>query len=223
MDRRTLLGPRAIPAYNSLNNRNTIRSVSGSSINKRPLDSDHEAHEEQGNIRPRSDAARASYLNEDRSPVKKKPLVDSSPPHTNRRRIENAGARAMGVSSPNITPRRGRISITSSPTTTRNIRAKEISGLPDLPDEAMSEVALPPIKRLRSHLDELRMTLSADIANKENARVIRVGGLSRSPGTRNFNVSPISVASTRRCLVLNPECEFRSCRTRLHHPLQLTT
>jgi hypothetical protein len=186
--RRVPLGPRAIPAYSDLNDRSSIRLVSNSSVNKRPFDLDHGHGDDQNNM------GYANYDSEDRSPAKKKPLVDlgigrsTSPPSTNKRRIASGSKREESLS-PNVTTRRSRRSYTISPTTSR--KKKEVHGLPDLPDGAMLESDALPIEGLKLHLDQLRKLLSVDLVSKENQRVVKSGAFPRSPKMKNFMVSAI--------------------------------
>ncbi|GAA5912911.1 hypothetical protein JCM6882_009511 [Rhodosporidiobolus microsporus] len=55
----------------------------------------------------------------------------------------------------------------------------------ELEDDPMDTDDLPPIQRLKNHVDYLRLRLSREVANKENGRIGSPTALSRSPHTRN--------------------------------------
>lgn len=68
------------------------------------------------------------------------------------------------------------------------LRAAEIEPPTDTITFVQDETT--PFGRLRSHINELRLKLVREAANKENSRIASPSSLSRSPHTRNVFVSP---------------------------------
>ncbi|BGP13295.1 hypothetical protein JCM10213v2_001214 [Rhodosporidiobolus nylandii] len=73
----------------------------------------------------------------------------------------------------------------SSPSTPGKLQRKSIAE-PDLDDVEMQGADdLPPLERLRHHINFLQLKVAREYANKENGRIASPTALSRSPHTRN--------------------------------------